>query len=150
IAPRIWPPNWYSLVPGSLQQRDAHHLSVEVYIAVISTLKHQRCRSRCFWKFVRLHPVGKIVVHLRPHSFLSIREYASYYRLPFLRRVGGQYRERETLPYRNCRFHVNSFCYPTCATPLPIVTSPDQGLNTCPKRAMDGVREELLGGCLEY
>src|SRR5947207_1218870 len=34
-----WPPNWYSLVPGSLQQRDAHHLSVEVYIAVISTLK---------------------------------------------------------------------------------------------------------------
>src|SRR5436309_2980193 len=106
-----WPPNWDSLVPGSLQQRDAHHLSVEIYVAVISTLKHQRCRSRCCWKFLRLHPIGKIVVHLRPHSFLSIREYASYYRLPLLRRVGGQYRERETLPYRNFRFHVKFFSY---------------------------------------
>src|SRR5262245_46950712 len=106
----------------SLQQFDAHHLSVKVDVAVISTLKHQRCRSRCFWKFVRLHPIGKIVVHLRPHSFLSIREYASYYRLPLLHRVGGQYCERETLPYRNFRFHGNSFSSPTWRHPLHSTT----------------------------
>ena len=56
---------------------------------------------------------------LRPEPFLSIGKYASYYRLPLLRRVGGQYRERETLPYRNCRFHVN-FSYPTEATRCPL------------------------------
>ena len=46
--------------------------------------------------------------HLRPESFLSIREYASYYRLPLLRSVVGQYIELETLPYLNFRLHLNS------------------------------------------
>src|SRR3954470_11654519 len=92
----------------SLQQRDAHHISVEVDASVISPLTHQRRRRLCFRKFVRLHPISKIVVPLRPESFLGIREYASYYRLPLLRRVGGQYGERETLPYLDFRFHLHS------------------------------------------
>src|SRR5215469_3452897 len=70
--------------------------------------KHQRCRSLCFWKFVSLHPICKIEVHLLPESFLSIREYASYYRLPLLRRVVGQYIEIETLPYLNFGLHLKS------------------------------------------
>src|SRR5262252_2398163 len=82
----------------SLQQSDADQTPVYVYVSISSTLKHQRCRSLCFWKFVSLHPICKINVHLRPESFLSIREYASYYRLPLLRRVGGQYIVLETLP----------------------------------------------------
>jgi len=32
----------------SLQQSDANLTSVEVYVSVISTLKHQRCRNLCF------------------------------------------------------------------------------------------------------
>src|SRR5436309_457913 len=92
----------------SLQQSDANRTSVEVCVSVSSTLKHQRCRSLCFWKFVSLHPIRKIEVHLRPESFLSIRKYASYYRLPLLRRVVGQYVELETLSYLNFRLHLNS------------------------------------------
>src|SRR5262249_11851747 len=92
----------------SLQQSDGNQTSVEVYVSVSSTLKHQRRRSRCFWKFVSLHPICKIEFHLRPESFLSIRKYASYYRLPLLRRVVGQYIELETLPYFNFRLHLNS------------------------------------------
>src|SRR5690348_14854092 len=82
----------------SLQQSNANLTSVEVYVPVSSTLKQQRCRSLCFWKFVSLHPICKIEVHLRPECFLSIREYASYYRLPFWRTVVGQYFELKTLP----------------------------------------------------
>src|SRR4030095_15273764 len=92
----------------SLQQSDANLTSVEVYVSVSSTLKFQRCRSLCFWKFVSLHPICKIEVHLRPECLLSIREYASYYRLPLWRRVVGQYIELETLPYLNFRLHLNS------------------------------------------
>ncbi len=66
----------------SRQQSYANLTSVEVYVSVSSTLKHQRCRNPCFWKFVSLHPICKIEVHLRPECFLAIREYASYYRLP--------------------------------------------------------------------
>jgi len=92
----------------SLQQSDANQTSVEVCVSVSSTLKHQRCRNLCFGKFVSLDPIGKIEFHLRPESFLSIREYASYYRLPLWRRVVGQYVELETLPYLNFRLHLNS------------------------------------------
>src|SRR5215470_17006041 len=101
---RAWPEG---RVPSgrSLQQSDANLTSVEVYVSVSSALKLQCCRSLCFWKFVSLHPVCKIELHLWPESFLSIREYASYYRQPLLRRVGGQYIELETLPYLNFRLH---------------------------------------------
>src|SRR5262249_39722574 len=92
-----------------LQQSDANRTSVEVYVSVSSTLKHQRCRNLCFWKFVSLHPICKIGFHLQPESFLSIREYASYYRLPLWRRFVGQYIELETLPYLNFRLHLNSW-----------------------------------------
>src|SRR5262249_45711846 len=92
----------------SLQQSDANPTSVEVYVSVSPALKFQSCRSLCFWKFVSLHPICKIELHLRPESFLSIREYASYYRQPLLRRVVGQYIELETLPYLNFRLHLNS------------------------------------------
>src|SRR5215471_573367 len=92
----------------SRQQSDANLTSVEVYVSVSSTLKLQRCRNLCFWKFVSLHPICKIEAHLRPESFLAIREYASYYRLPLWRRVVGQYIELETLPYLNFRLHLNS------------------------------------------
>src|SRR6185503_2131674 len=92
----------------SRQQSDANLTSVEVCVSVSSTLKHQRCRNPCFWKFVSLHPICKIEVHLRPESFFSIREYASYYRLPLWRIVVGQYLELETLPYLNFRLHLNS------------------------------------------
>src|SRR5215510_3048049 len=94
----------------SLQQRDANRTSVEVYVSVSSTLKHQRCRNLCFWKFVTLHPICKIVVRLRPDCFLSIREYPSYYRPPLWRRVVRQYIELETLPYLNFRLHWDSLC----------------------------------------
>src|SRR5262245_56829143 len=90
----------------SLQQSDANQTSVEVYVEVISSLKHQRCRNLCFWKFVSLHPICKKEVRLRPECFLSIREYASYYRLPLWRRVVGQYIELEPLPYLNFRLHL--------------------------------------------
>src|SRR5436309_13999258 len=92
----------------SLQQSDGNLTSVEIYVSVNSALKHQRCRSLCFWKFVSLHPICKIVVHLRSEPFLAIRKYASYYRLPLLRSVVGEYVERETLPYFNFRLHLNS------------------------------------------
>src|SRR5215831_13977226 len=92
----------------SRQQSDANLASVEVYVSVSSTLKHQRCRNLCFWKFVSLHPICKIEFHLRPESFLSIREYASYYRLPLWRTVVGQYIELETLPDLNFGLHLNS------------------------------------------
>src|ERR1700747_144258 len=92
----------------SRQQSYANLTSVEVYVSVSSTLKHQRCRNPCFWKFVSLHPICKIEVHLRPECFLAIREYASYYRLPLWRTVVGQYIELETLPYLNFRLHLNS------------------------------------------
>ena len=95
-----------------LHQSDGNHTSVEVYVSVISTLKHQRCRIFCFWKFVSLHPICKIVVRLRPEPFLSIRKYASYYRLPLLQRVVGQCSELETLSYLNFRLHLNSFFCP--------------------------------------
>src|SRR5205823_9467383 len=75
---------------------------------VNSALKHQSCRSVCFWKFVSLDPIRKIEVHLRPESFLSVRKYASYYGLPLLRRFVGQHVELETLPYLNFRLHLNS------------------------------------------
>ena len=87
----------------SRQQSYANLTSVEVYVSVSSTLKHQRCRNPCFWKFVSLHPICKIEVHLRAECFLAIREYASYYRLPLWRTVVGQYIELETLPYLNFR-----------------------------------------------
>src|SRR5207244_12436023 len=99
----------------SLQQSDGNLTSVEICVSVNSALKHQRCRNVCFWKFASLHPISKIVVHLRPESFLSIRKYASYYRLPLRRRVVGQYLERETLPYLNFRLHWNPLiciCHP--------------------------------------
>jgi len=54
---------------------------------------------------VSLHPICKIEFHLRPESFLSIREYASYYRLPLWRRVVRQCIELETLSYLNFRLH---------------------------------------------
>src|SRR5207253_4453123 len=92
----------------SLQQSDANPTSVEVYVSVSSPLKLQCCRSLCFWKFVSLHPICKIEFHLRPESFLSIGEYASYYRQPLLRSVVGQHIELETLPYLNFRLHLNS------------------------------------------
>src|SRR5215831_6571115 len=94
--------------PGSLQQSDANPMSVEVYVSVSSTLKYQRCGNLCFWKFVSLHPICKIEVHLRPESFLSIRLHASYYRLPLWRSVVVQYIEPEPLPYLNFRLHLNS------------------------------------------
>src|SRR5215475_5292323 len=77
----------------SLQQSDANQTSVEVYVSVSSTLKHQRCRNLCFWKFVSLHPICKIEVHLRPESFLYIRVHPSYYRLSLWSGVVGQYIE---------------------------------------------------------
>src|SRR5438309_2861577 len=89
----------------SLQQSDGNLTSVEIYVSVNSALKHQGRRSLCFWNFVSLHPICKIEVHLRPESFLSIRKYASYYGLPLLRRLVGQYVELETLPYPNFRLH---------------------------------------------
>src|SRR5437588_12319240 len=92
----------------SLQQSDGNLTSVEIYVSVNPALKHQRCRNLCFWKFVSLHQICKIEVHLRPESFLSIRKYASYYGLPLLGRVVGQYVELETLPYLNYRLHLNS------------------------------------------
>src|SRR5215471_5789409 len=92
----------------SLQQSDANHASVEVHVSVSSTLKHQRFRNLCFWEFVSLHPICKIEVHLRPESFLSSREHASYYRLPLWRRLVRQYIELETLPYLDFRLHLNS------------------------------------------
>jgi len=63
----------------SIQQSDANQTSVEVCISVSSTFKHQ---PLCFWKFVSLPPRCKIEFHVWPESLLSIREYASYYRLP--------------------------------------------------------------------
>src|SRR5262249_26308829 len=93
----------------SLQQSDADPASVEVNVSVSSALKLQCCRSLCFWKLVGLHPICKIEFRLRPESFLSIREYASYYRLPLWRRVVGQYLELETLPYLDFRLHLNSW-----------------------------------------
>src|SRR6201988_2046938 len=97
-------------VPGgrSRQQSYANLTSVEVYVSVSSTLKHQRCRNPCFLKFLSLHPICKIEVHLRPECFLAIREYASYYCLPLWRTVVRQYIELETLPYLNFRLHLNS------------------------------------------
>src|SRR6185295_1920548 len=92
----------------SRQQSDAYLTSVEICVSVSSTLKHQRCRNLCFWKFVSLHPIRKKEFHFRPESFLSIGEYAGYYRLPLRRRVVGQYVERETLPYLDFRLHLNS------------------------------------------
>src|SRR5690348_18408947 len=92
----------------SRQQSYTNLTSVKVYVSVSSTLKHQRCRNPCFWKFVSLNPICKIEVHLRPECFLFIREDASYYRLPLLRRVVGQYLELETLSYLNFRLHLNS------------------------------------------
>src|SRR5215470_12287443 len=92
----------------SLQQSDANLTSVEVYVSVSSALKLQCCRSLCFWKFMSLHPICKIEFHLGPEPFLSVREYASYYRQPLLRRVVGQYMELESLPYLNFRLHWNS------------------------------------------
>src|SRR5215475_10159916 len=92
----------------SLQQSDANRTSVEVYVSVSSTLKHQRCRSLCFWKFVSLHPICKIEVHLGPESFLSIRKDASYDCLPLLRQVVGLYIEFETLAYLDFRLHLSS------------------------------------------
>jgi hypothetical protein len=56
---------------------------------------------------VSLHPICKIEFHLRREPFLSIREYASYYRRPLFRRVVGQYIELETLPYPDFRLHLN-------------------------------------------
>src|SRR5437773_4053907 len=85
----------------SLQQSNANLTSVEVYVPVSSTLKQQRCRSLCFWKFVSLHPICKIEFHLWPESFLVVCQYASYYRQPLLRRVVRPYIELETLPYVN-------------------------------------------------
>jgi hypothetical protein len=41
----------------SRQQSYANLTSVEVYVSVSSTLKHQRCLNPCFWKFVSLHPI---------------------------------------------------------------------------------------------
>ena len=90
----------------SLQQSDANLTSIEVYVSVSSALKLQCCRSLCFWKFVSLYPICKIEFHLRAISFLPIGEYASYYRLPLLRRVVGQYVELETLPYLDFRLHL--------------------------------------------
>src|SRR5215469_15842924 len=92
----------------SRQQSDANLTSVEVYVAVDSALKLQCCRSFCFWKLVSLHPICKIEFNLRPESFFSIREYASYYGQPLMRRVVGQYIELETLPHLNFRLHLNS------------------------------------------
>src|SRR6201993_3515211 len=92
----------------SRQQSYANLTSVEVYVSVSSTLKHERCRNPCFWKFVSLHPICKIEVPPGPESFLAIRGYASYYRLPLRRTVVGQYIELETLPYLNFRLHLNS------------------------------------------
>src|SRR5262245_66553206 len=92
----------------SLQQSDANPTSVEVYVSVSSALKLQCCRSLCFWKFVSLHPICKVESHLRPESFLSIREYASYHCQPLMRRVVGQCIELETLPYLNFGLHLNS------------------------------------------
>src|SRR5438874_12696638 len=92
----------------SLQQGDGNLTSVEIYVSVNSALKHQGCRSLCFWKFVSLDPIRKIEVHLRPESFLSVRKYASYYGLPLLRRGVGPCVELKTLPYLNFRLHLNS------------------------------------------
>src|SRR5438067_8169092 len=92
----------------SLQQGDGNLTSVEICVSVNSAFKHQGCRSLGFWKFVSLDPIRKIEVHLRPESFLSIRKYASYYGLPLLRRIVGQYFEVEMLPYLNFRLHLNS------------------------------------------
>src|SRR4029450_2153417 len=93
----------------SLQQRDANQTSVEVYVSVSSRLKYKRRRNFCFGKFVSLHPICKIEFHLPPESFLSIREYASYYRLPLWRRFAGKHVELEPLPYLNFRLHLTSW-----------------------------------------
>jgi len=92
----------------SIQQSDANLTSVEVYVPINSALKLQCGRSLCFWKFVSLYPIRKIEFRLRTESFLSIREYASYYRQPLLRRIIGQCIELEPLPYFNFRLHLNS------------------------------------------
>src|SRR5262249_33674848 len=97
-----------SMSGRSLQQSDANQTSVEIYVFVSSALKHQFCRNLCFWKFVSFDPICKKGVRLRPECLLSIREYASYYRLPLWGRVVGHYIELETLPYLNFRFHLNS------------------------------------------
>ena len=89
----------------SLQQSDANRTSLEVCISISCTLKHQRCWCLALWNFVSLHPIREIEVRFRPEPLLSIREYASYYRLPLLRRVVGQY-ELETLPHFNLRLHL--------------------------------------------
>ena len=93
------------LTARSRQQSYFNLTSVEIYLFVSSTLKHQCCRKLCLWKFVSLHPICKIQVHLRPECFLSIRQYASYYRLPFWRMVVVQYFELETLPFLNFLLH---------------------------------------------
>src|SRR5436190_15997435 len=57
-----------------LHQSDGNHTSVEVYVSVISTLKHQRCRIFCFWKFVSLHPRSEEhTSELQSHSDLVCR-----------------------------------------------------------------------------
>jgi len=91
----------------SIQHSDGNDTAVEVDVSVNSTLKHQNCRSFCFWKFGSLNPICEIEVYLRPHTFLSIRKYASYYSLPLLRRGVGRYVELETLSYLDFRFHSN-------------------------------------------
>src|SRR5690242_16299070 len=58
----------------SLQHSDANLTSVEVYVVVNSTLKHQRRRRLFFWKFVSFHPICKIEFRLRTEAFLFIRE----------------------------------------------------------------------------
>src|SRR5262249_26105027 len=87
---RIAPSDSVMVRPGSLQQSDANPMSVEVWVSVSSALKLQHCWNLCFWKFVSLHPICKIEVHLRPESFLSIGVHARYYRLPLWRGVVGQ------------------------------------------------------------
>src|SRR5262249_31805188 len=93
----------------SLQHSDANLTSVEIYVVVNSTLKHQRRRRLCFWKFVSFHPICKIEFHLRPEALLFIREYASYYRRPLFRRIVSQCIELESLPYLYFGLHLNPF-----------------------------------------
>src|ERR1700687_377463 len=95
----------------SRQQSYANLTSVEVYVSVSSTLKHQRCRNPCFWKFVSLHPIFKIEFHLWPEPFLSIRKYASYHCLSLWRRVVGQHIELKTLTYLNFRLHLTGISF---------------------------------------
>src|SRR5262249_14753899 len=115
----------------SLQQSDANKTSVEVHVSVICTLKHQRCRNICFWKFVSLHPICKIEVRFRPEFFLSIREYVSYYRLPLWRRVVGQYIELKTLPYLNFRLHLNFLvCSQLVITNAPVSSVASQSFDS--------------------